>query len=199
MRTNYTPLIVKAFTVFAISQVTFIAYWYVANYTVVPEKYLANLFLKCGSKIPKTFHDAAFPYIGKTALGLFAYLGVLLQHRHFTSSTSNETELWKSLCRLVLSLGVIWIFVKQLELVTWDQNVVALYFNKTFVPCGGAAFVLCSVMDSVFEFLYLQSRDEYGKSYCVFIREEEYPEPESDSDSSNRESLLERDKKRIKV
>ena len=67
----------------------------------------------------------------------------------------------------------------------------ALYFNKTFVPCGGAAFILCSMMDSVYEFLFLQSREQYGKSYCVFIRDDEYPDVMSDSDSSNRESLLE--------
>ncbi len=148
----------------------------------------------------KLFHDAAFPYIGKPALGLFAYLGVLVQHKFFTSSVSNHTPFWKSIARLMIALGVVWIFTKQLEFVTWDQNVVALYFNKTFVPCGGAAFVLCSMTDSIFELLGLLNKEDSAKRYCVYINDNELEGNDSDSsDSSRRESLLRMGKKGLNV
>ncbi len=140
---------------------------------MIPKEYIENLERKCPAfKTAHIFHDAAFPYIGKPALGFFAYLGVLVQHKYFTSNMTNETETWKSLIRLLLSYCVVWVFLKQLEFVTWDANIVALYFNKTFIPCGGAAFVLCSLGDSVFEQIGLLNR-EYGKKYCVYIHEDE--------------------------
>lgn len=75
--------------------------------------------------------------------------------------TNEKTDLWKSLARLAVSYSIVLIFLKQLELVTWDANIMVLYFNKTFIPCGGAAFILCSLGDSVFEQLGLMERD-YG-------------------------------------
>lgn len=113
-------MILRATAVFALSQVTFIVYYYVANYTTVPQQYKDNLIRKCpGAISAKIFHEAAFPYIGKTALGYFAYIGVLVKHRYFTSNATNETEIWKSLVRLVLTYIIVWVFLKQLELVDW--------------------------------------------------------------------------------
>lgn len=133
---------------FALSQVTFLVYYYVANYTEIDPKYRDNLLRKCpGEVTAKIFHEAAFPYIGKTALGFFGYLGVLTHHKFFTSNASNETSLKLSLARLGLSYIVVWVFIKQLELVDWHASIWALYFNKTFIPCGGAAFILCALGD----------------------------------------------------
>jgi len=53
----------------------------------------------------------------------------------------------KSLPRLGLSYIIVWLFIKQLDLVDWHANIWALYFNKTFIPCGGTAFILCALGD----------------------------------------------------
>lgn len=53
----------------------------------------------------------------------------------------------------------------------WTHNIVLLYFNKTVVPCGGAAFILCAVFDGVCEIFGLLNRD-YSKKYCVFTHSE---------------------------
>jgi hypothetical protein len=51
---------------------------------------MENLRKKCPPYIlEKAFDERAFPYIGKTALGLGAYLGVLFQHKFLTSNTNN--------------------------------------------------------------------------------------------------------------
>jgi hypothetical protein len=86
--------VLKALSMFALSQITFLVYFYVANYTEIDPKYKDNLLRKCpGEVTAKIFHEAAFPYIGKTALGFFGYLGVLVHHKFFTSNGSNETGL----------------------------------------------------------------------------------------------------------
>lgn len=72
----------------------------------------------------------------------------------------------------------------------------ALYFNKTFVPVGGAAFILCSMMDSIFEMLGLLNSLSGTKTYCVYVYENEVEDEDDDDESSdsgyttNRESLL---------
>lgn len=89
--TDYTPLVRNASIVFAMSQLLpFLVYWYVANYTTVPQQYLDNLMAHCPPDTKdKVFHERAFPYIGKTALGYFAYLGTLVHHKWLTSNTTN--------------------------------------------------------------------------------------------------------------
>jgi len=57
------------------------------------------------------------------------------------------------------------------------------------VPCGGAAFILCSIMDSIFEFIGLLNKEFKDKRYCMFVHESEIIDEES-SDFSNKESLL---------
>eukprot|EP00347_Sterkiella_histriomuscorum_P023975 403332739 len=195
LRVNYLRQVLKASSMFALSQITFLAYYYAAYHTETPQKYIDNVMKKCsGQATLKIFHEAAFPYIGKTALGFFAYLGILVQHKFFTSNATNETELWRSILRFILSyVCVVWFFIKQLELVTWDQSIWLLYFNKTFIPCGGAAFILCALGDSVFEQIALMKRDSRRK-YCIYLHERE--EYESDHNlneskhSDNTESLL---------
>lgn len=116
----------------------------------------------------KVFGERAFPYIGKTTLGYCAYLGILFQHKFLTSNTTNNTEVWKSVVRFLLGTLVVWLFVKQLELVGWHQGIISLYFNKTVVPCGGGAFFFCSIADSIYEHLGLLNRD-FSKRYCVYV------------------------------
>ena len=153
--------------------VPFIAYWYIANYTIVPQSYIDNLIAKCPEDAyVKVFHQRAFPYIGKTAPGFCAYLGILFHHRFLTSNTtSQETELWRSLVRLAISCGVCYLFIWQLQFVDWSENIFSLYLNKTVIPCGGAAFLLCSFAETLFEHLGLMNRD-YSRKYCVFVHEE---------------------------
>lgn len=131
------------------------------------------MIAKCPpSTITKVFHERAFPYIGKPALAYFAYLGILFQHRHLTSNATNQgTDMWRSLLRLLLSILLISLFIWQLRLVDWSDGILALYFNKTFVPCGGSAFLLCSFAEPLFEHLGLMNRD-YGQKYCVYVHED---------------------------
>ena len=119
----------------------------------------------------KVFHDRAFPYIGKPALGFCAYLGILMHHRYLTSnSTNQDTEMWRSLLRLAITGLICWVFVLQLQFVDWSQNIILLYFNKTVIPCGCTAFLLCSFTETLFEHMGLLNRD-YQHKYCVFIHE----------------------------
>ena len=68
--------------------------------------------------LTKVFHQRAFPFFGKQALGLGAYLGILVHHSILTSNTTNQgTELWKSLSRLAISGLVVYFFVWQLRFV----------------------------------------------------------------------------------
>jgi hypothetical protein len=93
--------------VFTLTQVIpFVAYFYISFFTTDPQAYIDNLIAKCPpSTIEKVFHERAFPYIGKTALGYFSYLGILFHHRYLTSNTTNQgVDLLKSLARLLLSL-----------------------------------------------------------------------------------------------
>lgn len=53
----------------------------------------------------------------------------------------------------------------------WTQSIYLLYFNKTVVPCGGAAFLLCSFAEPLYEHMGLMEHDATRK-YCVFIHEE---------------------------
>jgi len=115
--TEYRPYLLNSAIVFSISQIVpFIAYWYIANYTVIPTEYMANLTAKCPPHtIARVFHERAFPYIGKTALGYFAYLGILTHHKLLTSNTTNQgTDLWRSLVRLGLSALLCSLFLWQL-------------------------------------------------------------------------------------
>ena len=75
----------------------------------------------------------------------------------------------------------------------WSDGLTALYFNKTVIPCGGAAFLLCSMGDALFEQIGLLSRD-YSKKYCVFLHNE-YNGRNSEMVSGDKsESLLENGK-----
>jgi len=155
--------------------VPFIAYWYIANYTVIPTEYMANLTAKCPPHtIARVFHERAFPYIGKTALGYFAYLGILTHHKLLTSNTTNQgTDLWRSLVRLGLSALLCSLFLWQLQFVDWSYPLFTLYLNKTVIPCGFSAFLLCSFMETLFEHMNLLNRD-YSSSkqkYCIFVHQ----------------------------
>lgn len=120
------------------------------------------------------FHERAFPYIGKTALGYFAYLGILVHHYVLTSNTTNQnTDLWRSLVRLALSVFLISPFLWQLQLVDWSQSLFLLYLNKTVVPCGGGAFILYSFAEPLFEHMNLLNRDYSSRKYCVFVHHED--------------------------
>jgi hypothetical protein len=79
MNMNYAPLFWKATVIFLISQfICFLTYAYFQAYSTVPQAYIDNLVAKCPSWIlDKMFDERAFPYIGKTALGFGAYLGIL--------------------------------------------------------------------------------------------------------------------------
>ena len=194
-RMNYKSCIFKAVIVFAISQlIPLITYYYVINHSHVPQQYIDNLKRKCPPYIlDKAFDDRAFPYIGKPALGFGAYLGVLFQHRFLTSNTNNQTEMWKSFIRLGISLLVVWVFVKQLELVKWTtDSLLLLYLNKTVVPCFGAAFLLCAIFDCIFEYMGLLNRDypksgvSFNKQYCVYF----HGDMSFEKDDPRLESLL---------
>lgn len=43
--------------------------------------------------------------------------------------------------------------------------------NKTVVPCGGGAFILCSFAEPLFEHMNLLNRDYTTRKYCVFVHE----------------------------
>ena len=92
----------------------------------------------------------------------------MFQHRFLTSNTTNETELWKSVCRLIITAIVVKVFLKELELTDWYDGLVALYFSKVVIPVGGAAFVLCGVTDAFFEFIGLLNKD-FSKKYVSYI------------------------------
>lgn len=113
--TNYKPYIINASVVFGLSQlIPFIAYFYIANYTTNPQEYIDNLKLNCPPHVTQTkvFHERAFPYIGKTALSYFAYLGILVHHKVLLSNTSNyNSPLWKSLMRLAIAYMICWVFI----------------------------------------------------------------------------------------
>ena len=144
-----------------------------ANFTTDPQPYLDNLLRKCPPHtIVKVFHQRAFPYIGNTALAYCAYLGMLFHHRYLTSNATNQSvDLWRSLLRLALSALLSFLFIWQLRFVDWSEGIIPLYFNKTVVPIGGAAFVLCSFAEPLFEHMGLMNRN-YGKHrYCVFVHE----------------------------
>ncbi len=81
----------NAITLFIVTQlIPFTAYFYVANYTTIPKEYIDNMTGRCPPfTIVKVFHERAFPYFGKTALGFGAYMGVLVHHRLLTSNTTN--------------------------------------------------------------------------------------------------------------
>lgn len=137
--------------------------------------------------LTKVFHQRAFPFFGKQALALGAYLGILVHHSILTSNTTNQgTELWKSLSRLAISGLVVYFFVWQLRFVDQSNSIYLLYLNKTFVPCGGAAFLLCSFLEPLFEHLKLLQRD-YSRKYCVFIHDDP---PAKDFSRDKAESLL---------
>jgi hypothetical protein len=76
--------------------------------------------------------------------------------------------MWKSILRLLISYLIISVFLWQLNFVDWYADIVTLYFNKTFIPCFGAAFILCSFADYMFEILGLLQRD-YSNKYCVYV------------------------------
>ena len=156
--------------IFAISQILpFIAYWYVVNYTTIEQSYIDNLNKKCPPfTLEKIFHERAFPYIGNPSLAYGCYLGILFQHRFLTSNCTNQTELWKYAARLLVAGFVAYIFVWQLKLVSWLQNIYILYINKTIVPCGICAFIFAGFLDSLMEVLGLLERS-YVKGYCVFV------------------------------
>jgi len=131
------------------------------------------LLRKCPPDITvKVFHERAFPYIGKPALSYFAYLGILCHHRYLTSNATNQgVDLWRSLIRLGLSVLIALTFLWQLRLADWSESIFILYFNKTFLPAGGSAFILSSFAEPLFEHLGLMNRS-YGKNkYCVFVHE----------------------------
>lgn len=169
--TEYKPLIKIASIIFGLSQVIpLLAFAYITNFTTDPQVYLDNLIAKCPpDTIEKVFHERAFPYIGKTALGYFAYLGILCHHSFLTSNTTNQgVDLWKSLLRLFISLVFIFPALWQLKFVTWQHSIYLLYLNKTFLPCGYATWILCSFAEPLFEHLNLMNRD-YAQRYCVFV------------------------------
>ena len=172
-RTNYVPFVLNSTFVFVMTQlIPFLTYWYVVNYTTIPQLYMDNLLSKCPAQtITKVFHERAFPYIGKTTLAFGAYIGILIQHRFFTTNCTNKTEFWKSLIRFAFTYLICWVFLWQLQFVDWSQDIISLYFNKTVIPCGGAAFLLCSVTDCAFEQMGLLNRD-FSKKYCVYVHQE---------------------------
>lgn len=90
-RVDYVYLIMNATFVFMLTQIVpMILYYFVRNYTTIPKEYMDNLIAKCPAHtITKVFDERAFPYIGKTALGYGAYLGILFHHRFLTSNTTN--------------------------------------------------------------------------------------------------------------
>lgn len=104
------PYVQNSSLIFAVSQLLpFLAYFYVSHYTTNPQVYIDNLIAKCPpDTITKVFHERAFPYIGKTALGYLAYLGILVHHKYLTSNSTNQrTDLWKSIVRLCLTVVIL--------------------------------------------------------------------------------------------
>ena len=93
-----------------------------------------------------------------------------MHHKWLTSNTTNQnTDLWRSIVRLCLSVLLLTPFLWQLELVDWTQSIFLLYLNKTVIPCGGSAFVLCSFAEPLFEHMNLLNRDYTARKYCVFV------------------------------
>jgi hypothetical protein len=112
--TNYPKLIRKAVGLFLLTQiVSFVAYWYVEEYTTINQIYLQNLMRKCDRPANINPNSKAFPSIGTPVLALGAYLGILMQHRFLMLyNRTNQTIFWKSACRLLLVyFGIVYFFV----------------------------------------------------------------------------------------
>ena len=80
--------------------------------------------------------------------------------------------------RLAIAGLIVYFFVWQLRFVDWSMSIYLLYLNKTFVPCGLGAFLLCSFLEPLFEHLHLLHRD-YSRKYCVFIHDIQNDKTES--------------------
>ena len=80
--------------------------------------------------------------------------------------------------RLAIAGLIVYFFVWQLRFVDWSMSIYLLYLNKTFVPCGLGAFLLCSFLEPLFEHLHLLHRD-YSRKYCVFIHDTQNDKTES--------------------
>ena len=51
---------------------------------------------------------------------------------------------------------------------TWNDGIYLLLFNKTVIPCGGCAFLLCAFGDIIFEKMGLMNSN-YSPKFSVYV------------------------------